>query len=171
MTKQPRELDVLDILRTQHDDVFQLIEDLEAGKGDRSEIFDELADKLAAHTAVEEKIFYPAVLDDTTNDMLHEAVEEHLAVKRLLSDMLGLDPENDKEEFDAKLAVLKEDLEHHAREEEEDKLFPFVRKSKSTDERAALANEVLAMFEDMIGTEPRFEIPEETREAAPLPHV
>ena len=38
----------------------------------------ELADKLAAHAAIEEKLFYPAVMTDDTEDKLLEATEEHL---------------------------------------------------------------------------------------------
>jgi iron-sulfur cluster repair protein YtfE (RIC family) len=163
--------DVLDLLRTQHDDIFELLEDLEVGKGDRSEIFDELADMVAAHTAVEEKIFFPAVFDDTASELLHAATDDHVIIKRLLADMLGIDAETEREEFDAQLVILREALEQHARDEEEDMLFPIVRASKSAAERAELAVEVLAMFGDMIGAEPRFEIEYETSEAAPVPHV
>ena len=81
MTKQP---DVLDILQAQHDDMFELIEHLEVESGDRSEIFDELADMLAAHTAVEEAILFPAVLDDGASELLHAATDDHVIIKRLL---------------------------------------------------------------------------------------
>src|SRR6185295_7836883 len=98
-----------------------------------------------------------------TEDLLHESVEEHLAVKRLLADMLDLDldDDEDKEEFDAKLSVLEEQVTHHAREEEEAKLFPKLRRLLDADERAALGNEVLAMFEELITHEPRRHVPEE----------
>ena len=112
---------------------------------------------------------YPAVMTDRTSEQLHEAVEEHLAIKRILADMLELD--SDDEEFFAKLAVLKEEVSHHAHEEEEDKLFPILRRELTADELSALGNEVLAMFEAIIGSEPRFHVPEETAEAAQLPVV
>src|ERR1700759_1530636 len=121
-------LDVLEILTSQHSEVDELIEQLESGKGDRAALFSELADKLAAHALVEEKIFYPAAMTRETSDMLHESVEEHLEIKRLLADMLELDPSSDEDEFDAKLSVLKENVSHHAHEEEEAKLFPKLRK-------------------------------------------
>ena len=91
------------------------------------------------------------------------------AVKRLIADMLALDV--DAEEFDAKLSVLKENVSHHAHEEEEDKLFPKVRKLMDADERAALGNEALAMFETLLQSEPRRRVPEETAHAAQLPAV
>lgn len=166
-------LDVLEILTSQHSEVDDLIEKLERGEGGRAALFAELADKLAAHAAVEEKIFYPAAMTEATSDLLHESVEEHLEVKRMLADMLELDPDADadEEQFDAKLNVLKENVSHHAHEEEEGKLFPRLRKLLSGDDRAALGNEVLAMFEELIKRQPRFQVPEETDEPAALPPV
>jgi hypothetical protein len=164
-------IDILELLRSQHQEVDDLIEQLEDSDSDRETLFAELADKLAAHSTVEEKIFYPAVMAESTNEILHQSVEEHLAVKRLLADMLDLDPEDDEEEFDAKLAVLKENVSHHAHEEEEAKLFPKLTKLLDRDQRAALGNEVLAMFEQLIEQEPRREVPGEIAEAAPLPSI
>lgn len=158
---------VLDLLAAQHKEVDQLLEKIEKGKGDKDELFGELANKLAAHATIEEKIFYPTVMKDDTEDMLHEAVEEHLSVKRLLADMLELD--SDDEQFDAKLSVLKEQLEHHAHEEEEGELFPKVRKAFSADELAAMGNDCLAMFTDLLERDPARQIPSETDHAAALP--
>ena len=87
-------------------------------------------------------------------------------VKRLLADMMTLEPDDDH--FDAKLKVLKENVRHHAHDEEEDKLFPQVKKMFSEDELAALGNEMLAMFEDLMDQEPRRNVPAETAEAAEL---
>lgn len=108
---------------------------------DRAGLFAQLADKLAAHAAVEEKIFYPAAMAPQTSDLLHESVEEHLEIKRLLADMLDLDPSGDDDAFDAKLSVLKENVSHHAHEEEEGKLFPKLRKLLDANQRAALGND------------------------------
>ena len=163
-------LDVLEILESQHTEVDELFDKLEGGGGDRAGLFSQLADKLAAHATVEEKIFYPAAMEKSTSDILHESVEEHLEIKRMLADMLALDPNSDEDEFEAKLSVLKENVSHHAHEEEEGKLFPKLRKSMTEDERAAIGNEVLAMFESLIEEEPRRNVPNETAEAAPLPN-
>jgi len=162
-------IDVLALLRNQHQEIDQLIERLQNVRRDRVALFDELADKLAAHTTVEEKIFYPAAMSKRTDAMLHEAVEEHLALRRILADMLELDPESEHEAFDAKLAVLKEEVEHHAHEEEERKLFPILREAMTAQERAALGNEALAMFEELLPHHPCETLREQTDEAAPLP--
>lgn len=160
---------VLDLLTEQHSEVDALFEAIEKANGDKKALFDELADKLAAHAAIEEKIFYPAVMSKETEEILHESVEEHLSVKRLLADMLALDPVAESDEFDAKLSVVKEQVSHHAHEEEEKELFAKLRKSMSADELAALGNECMAMFEDLIEKEPRRNVPAETAHAAALP--
>ncbi|HET9624423.1 MAG TPA: hemerythrin domain-containing protein [Kofleriaceae bacterium] len=162
-------MNVLDLLASQHREVDALIARLESGRGDRAAAFLQLADSLAAHAAVEEKIFYPGVMQAGTEDQLHESVEEHLAIKRVLADMLALDPIADRQAFDAKLSVLKETVAHHAHEEEEGKLFPILRRSMSADDLAALGNEVLALFEELMEHEPRHNVPAETAHAAPLP--
>lgn len=159
--------DVLDLLASQHREVDMLIEQIEGGNGDVRAAFLELANKLAAHATVEEQIFYPAVMATGTNDLLLEAVEEHLAIKRVLADMLAL--RVDDATFKAKLAVLKEEVTHHAHREEEAKLFPKVRSSMNHDERAALGNEVLVKFEELLQAQPAKNVPRETKSAAPLP--
>jgi hemerythrin superfamily protein len=160
-------INVLDLLTDQHKEVDQLMEQLEKGKGDPTALFQELADKLAAHATVEEKIFYPSVMMEKTKDLLLESVEEHLEIKRTLADMMQLDPRSDQ--FQAKLSVLKENVSHHAHEEEEDKMFPMLRKEMDADQLAALGNEVLAMFEQLMTMHPSANVPNETAKAAPLP--
>ncbi|MEO7733663.1 MAG: hemerythrin domain-containing protein [Kofleriaceae bacterium] len=164
---EPMSTDVLDLLTAQHTEVDGLFERLEHGEGNRRATLIELGDKLAAHATVEEKIFYPAVMAKETHDLLHESVEEHLAIKRVLADLLA--PGIDDDSFKAKLSVLKEEVSHHAHREEEKKLFPMVKKLMNDDERAALGNEVLAMFEELMPSHPSAHVPEETRTAAPLP--
>jgi hemerythrin superfamily protein len=159
--------DVLELLRSQHDEVDALFAALEEGRDNRAALFGQLADTLAAHATIEEKLFYPAVLAKNTEAQLHEAVEEHLAIKRVLADLITMTV--DEATFRAKLSVLKEDVSHHARKEEEAKLFPKVKLVMSTDERAALGNECLVMFEDLMASQPRDSVPAEIAAAAPLP--
>jgi len=165
-TKSAQVLNALDLLADQHKQVDSLFAQLEAGEGDGA-TFLQLADALAAHATIEEKIFYPRVTTNQTSKLLHESVEEHLAIKRVLADMLTMDPAS--EEFEAKLSVLKEEVSHHAHEEEEAKLFPILRTSMSVDELAGIGNELLAMFEELMKGSPRLLVPKETRESAPLP--
>ena len=161
--------DAVELLTAQHEDVDELLEQLEQGEGNRRELFMELANNLAAHATIEEKLFYPAVMAKSTNNLLQESVEEHLAIKRVLADLITM--KLDKEQFDAKLSVLKEQVSHHAHKEEEDKLFPKVKSMFSADERAALGGEMLAMFEDLMANNPARNVPAETEVAAPLPRI
>lgn len=163
-------INALDLLMEQHAEVDQLIAKLEAAEARerKRELFTELADKVAAHATIEEKLFYPSVMAKQTQELLLESVEEHLAVKRVLADMLELDVED--EHFAAKLTVMKELLRHHAHDEEEGELFPKVRKLLSGDELSALGNELLAMFEMLLERgQPRLTVPAQTAEAAQLP--
>jgi hypothetical protein len=162
-------IDVLELLASQHTEVDQLIAQLERGTGDRVALFAELADKIAAHSAIEERIFYPASMAPSTSELLHESVEAHLTVKRLLADMMEMDPEDEDTGFDDTLAILKDEFDHHSHDEEEGKLFPKLQRMMTDDERAGLGNEVLAMYESLIDREPRQNVPRETAEPAPLP--
>jgi len=158
---------VLELLTAQHEELDNLFEQIENGEGNRRALFVELADKLAAHATVEEKVFYPAVMSAETRSMLHESVEEHLGIKRELADLITM--RLDDVHFKAKLKVLKEYVSHHAHEEEERKMFPLLHKLLSRDQLAAIGNEVLVMYEELIATSPSKNVPNETTEAAPLP--
>jgi hemerythrin superfamily protein len=161
-------IDVLELLSEQHDEVEELLSQIEESDDpdEKEGLFRQVADKIAAHATMEEKLFYPSVMSEATADLLLEATEEHLAVKRVLADMLELDA--DDERFDAKLTVLKEEFRHHARDEEEGQLFAILRRELSQEQRAGLGNECLAFFEKLVEREPRMNVPAETGEAAPL---
>jgi hemerythrin superfamily protein len=58
--------------------------------------------------------------------MVLESLEEHKQVKTILREMENLTA--DSEKFEPKLKVLMENVEHHAEEEEEAKMFPKIRK-------------------------------------------
>jgi hemerythrin superfamily protein len=162
-------MNAIELLTDQHTEVDQLFAKIEKTEDadQKKALFNELADKVAVHASIEEKLFYPAVMARQTEEILLESVEEHLAVKRVLADLLTLDVED--EHFDAKLSVMKEELRHHAHDEEEGTLFPKVRRLLSTDDLEGLGGELLNLFETLLTKEPRRKVPMETRAAAPLP--
>jgi hypothetical protein len=162
-------MNAIELLTTQHDEVDELIARIQNSTDDqvKGAALLELADKFAAHSTIEEKLFYPAAMTKQTEDMLLEAAEEHLALKRVLADMLELGI--DHEQFKPKLSVMKEGIEHHAREEEEGKLFPRVQKLLDAEELEALGSEMLSMFETLLQGSPRKNVPAETAHAAVLP--
>jgi hemerythrin superfamily protein len=160
-------MDAIEMLEEQHRDVEDLFEELESAEAsDKQDLFDEIADQLAVHALIEEQHFYPAVKAKRTEDILLESLEEHLSIKRLLADLLKLDPSN--ETFDAKLKVLQEQVEHHV-QEEEDELFPKVRKVLDKKQLVAIAEEMTVTQEKLLDAgDPRERVRGETGEAAPL---
>ena len=122
-------MDALELLKADHKTVKNLFKKAEASKNDKQQkqLFEEIKTELETHTFIEETIFYPAVgKNDELKDMVLESLEEHKQVKTLLREMDNLT--SDSEKFEPKLKVLMENVEHHAEEEEEEKMFPKVRK-------------------------------------------
>ena len=161
-------MNAITLLKQQHDEVEELFEQLEEADddGEKLALFQQLADNLAAHATIEEKIFYPAAYAKKTEELLREAVEEHLAAKRIIADLLALSP--DDETFDAKVKVLKEQIEHHV-EEEEGELFKAARKELSAAELNQLGTQMEALFDAEMDKSPSQSVPGQTDEAAPLP--
>lgn len=126
----------------------------------------QVGDHLTTHIASEERIFYPAVNAKRTEDILLESLEEHLSLKRLLADLLELRP--DEKTFEAKFKVLAEQTVHHHKEEEED-LFPKVRKLLDAAQLDALGQQMLDLQLSMQRAgSPREQVATETDRAAPL---
>ena len=166
MSDQP--IDAVQMLTAQHREMEAMLKQVkEADEAERKSLFATAADKLTMHLKSEEEIFYPAVHRARTEDDLVESLEEHLSLKRLLADLLDMDP-TDKA-FEAKFKVLKEQTEHH-HEEEEEKLFPAVVKMIDEEQRKTLGGQMLALQEELaLQDKPRVEVKAETASAAPLP--
>jgi hemerythrin superfamily protein len=160
------DIDAVDMLEGQHREVEDLFEKLEkaGGGAGKRKLFTELADNLAIHATIEERDFYPVVKAKRTEAILLESLEEHLGIKRVLADLLAIDV--DDETFDAKVKVLKEQVEHHVKEEEDD-LFPKVRKILDDETLIAIAQQMTATQEELIAKgSPRDAVPFETEHAA-----
>jgi hypothetical protein len=161
-------MDAIELLKQQHREVEELFEKFEkAGDDDAKmmELVTLLADNLAAHATIEEKIFYPSVYVGPVAEKLTHAVEEHLSAKRVIADLLEMDATD--AQFKAKVMVLQELIEHHVKEEEKD-LFVGVKKLMTKEELVVIGEQMEAMFSELIQTQPRLQVPNETDEAAPL---
>lgn len=162
-------MNALDLLKQQHEEVdtlFKRFEKLEEGAvAERRELFVMIADRLSAHATIEEQFFYPSIKTDKTEDIVREAVEEHLAVKRIIADLLEMEPAD--ESYAAKMKVLMENVEHHV-EEEEKELFKMVRKVLNEDQLLALGVQMMAEYEELMQSEPRNVVPMQTDTAAPV---
>lgn len=118
-----------ELLKKQHRDVKALFKRAKKAAADeRSEILDEIAQKLAHHMRIEEEIFYPAIEEVGTKkagEIVPEAYEEHHVVKLVLDELPSVDPENER--FEAKMTVLEELIQHHV-DEEESEMFQIAEK-------------------------------------------
>ena len=159
--------DAIEMLKEQHREVenlFKTFEELGENAAKRKQgVFEKIADALAMHATIEEKHFYPAVKAKRTEDILLEALEEHLGIKRVIADLLKIDSSD--ETFDAKVKVLKEQVEHHVEEEESD-LFPKVKKVLGKAELTAVAATMQETMKRLMAKgDARKAVPGETREA------
>ena len=126
--------DVLSLLRQDHEAVTELFEQYERGHARmspdrRQSIVQTICQELTIHAQIEEEIFYPAVAEQVkgAEDLVAEAQVEHEGMKRLVGELEAAEP--DEELYDAKVSVLGEYVKHHVKEEQNE-IFPRVRKSK-----------------------------------------
>lgn len=121
-------MDAIALLKADHKKVSQLFRQLEGQKGARKgQIGTRILNELEVHTQIEEEIFYPSIrelADEKAHDMVNEAYEEHRLAKDLISELKGREPAEDM--YDAQFKVLRENIEHHV-EEEENEMFPHIR--------------------------------------------
>src|SRR5689334_16005923 len=129
------------LLIEQHHTVSRLFKAIESAKSDaeKTKLFKELAANLTAHDGIEREIFYPACQEAMgLNDDLGEALVEHGVIEFALyqaNEAIG------SKDFDFKCKVLKELVEHHVKEEE-DEFFPKTEKALGVGTLEALGEEM-----------------------------
>jgi len=139
--------DALALLKKDHTNVKKLLRKLESSDdaSERENLLAEVAQEIEVHAQIEEEIFYPAfhrAAEESEDEKLfYEAAEEHGLVHIELPKLKQADPGSDV--FAARAKVLKDLIEHHA-EEEEQELFPRVRKLLNRSERIDLGNRLQA---------------------------
>ncbi|MEQ8349370.1 MAG: hemerythrin domain-containing protein [Sneathiellaceae bacterium] len=148
-------MNAIELLKADHRTVRKLLDELadtsvRATKA-RPELLAQIERELSAHTRIEEEIFYPAFRKAGGGEeatMYHEAREEHRAVEKLvLPDLKETDPAS--HEFSGRAKVLKELVEHHADEEEEE-MFADAEKLLSADRLAALGAQMEARKRELL---------------------
>jgi hemerythrin-like domain-containing protein len=135
-------MDALDLLKTDHDTVKDLLQRLEDtdDQHEREELFHTLRDELSDHETIEEEIFYPTLEESMeTQQLVLEAYEEHQVVDYVLEDMAGVPIGS--EDWMAKLAVAREAIEAHIRLEE-GQLFGIAEQVFDEDELEELGEEL-----------------------------
>ncbi|HEY0150061.1 MAG TPA: hemerythrin domain-containing protein [Allosphingosinicella sp.] len=147
-------LNAIQLLARDHREVEELFEKFEnaSGDGKKETIARSICTELKVHTMIEEEIFYPALRGKIDDDDIDEAIVEHDGAKVLINDIEAGSP--DDQFYDAKVKVLKEEIEHHIKEEEKqhDNLFSQARKADVDldalgEQMAARKAELLALAE------------------------
>ena len=127
-------MNAIELLKADHETVAALFRKVEAtDESQHPAIFTKIKAELDVHAHIEEVIFYPRLKAEGTQelvDIVLEGIEEHRQVKMFLREIDALADESEK--FEPKLKVLIEDVEHHVKEEE-DEMFPMVKKQFDAD--------------------------------------
>jgi len=143
--------DAIKLLKTDHENVRELLGQFENATGARREkLRGKIETELKVHTQIEEEIFYPAYREAARKKedkkLYFEALEEHHVIDLVLPEMNdGASPE----ELKAKAKVLKELVEHHA-DEEEKEMFPRARKVLDKEELRALGEQMQLRKETLL---------------------
>ena len=135
------------LLKQDHDKVKDLFDEFEDSDNQKTKLkaARQAIQELKIHDAIEEEIFYPRVREALEEgELMDEADEEHHMVRISIAELDGM-PDDD-ERFEAKFTVLAEMVRHHIKEEE-DEMFPKVKKSDLDLE--ALGQELKARKEEL----------------------
>lgn len=136
-------MDPFELLKKDHKAVANLFERIESVSGKAMlGLFKQIKSALDLHSHIEETILYPALEKASeTRDLTLEAYEEHKVVKDLLGELDLAKVVSD--EWKAKLTVLKENVEHHV-DEEENQLFDKANDVLTGDEAEMLGDRMQA---------------------------
>lgn len=136
-------MNALDLLIKQHRTTKEALERMSEDDIDPDEMR-LMADELVAHMVIEEHVFYPRV-KELDEDLVRESFEEHAVARFELARAMMAEGEEKK----ARLTVLKELVEHHV-EEEEDEMFPKIRRGIPQQELDALGVRMEKMFDKAV---------------------
>jgi hemerythrin-like domain-containing protein len=144
-------MDAISLLEEDHRKMKKLLSELEStterGVKTREELFATVKDELTVHEMIEEEIFYPALKEHPkTRDITLEAYEEHHVVDMVVAEIEGVP--YDDETWGAKCKVMKENIQHHI-EEEENEMFKQARQVFDEDELEALGEQMTLRKEQL----------------------
>lgn len=135
--------DILDTLKTEHDQLRALFEQVNAttdrAEKTRLELLEKIEAALVPHAKWEELVFYPAFHARANHEqklLWAAAMQEHRAVEQsVLPDLKACAPSS--REFAGSAKVMGELIDHHAREEETE-MFAAMRELFTAQELAAM---------------------------------
>ena len=138
-------MNAITLLKADHGNVNALFTQLESLRGkddpvEKRRLMDLVIEQLSVHAAVEEQLVYPLLRERIGDDFpVLEALEEHHGAKLFLAELEKVPATSER--FDAKVAVLIENVRHHV-EEEESALFDLLREHVKGTELDALGEQI-----------------------------
>ena len=133
------------LLEGHHRSVAELLDRLALEEMDHSKDLPRLANCLRAHTVIEWEAFYPVIVA-IDPDIVRESHEEHALADSELERLLATEPSHPA--FRARLTALKEAIECHM-EEEEQELFPIIEREWGEHELRELGDSMSVRFEQI----------------------
>ena len=141
-------MNAIDLLKTHHKEVKEMLEKVVESSGNEGmKLLQEITQNLLAHMVIEQEIFYPAAAEAKLM-AVDEGYEEHVVARVMM--IRGMQSKGDKTLFQARCKVLKELIEHHV-EEEEEEMFPSVQKALGEEKLDALGAKMEPRFEELKG--------------------
>jgi hemerythrin-like domain-containing protein len=139
-------MDATQLLKKDHKEVKALLQEFEQLRGRSAQkkqaVVMQICQALTVHAQVEEELVYPLLKTlraREIKDLVAEAAEEHMVAKTLIGEIKTLAP--DDEQYEAKVTVLGEYVQHHVKEEEQE-LFPKARQHLSAKRLAELGEQI-----------------------------
>lgn len=140
-------MNAIDLLEQQHEETMEMLSELEESTpgSERNATFKKLKQSLLAHMVIEEEIFYPLVVNRTSDgEPIAEGYEEHsgarVAITRCARAL------KQEELFQVRIGVLKEMIKHHV-EEERESILPKARETVDAAELEAIGQQMEARFQ------------------------
>lgn len=150
-------MNAIELLKDDHNKVRKLLNQLtettDRALTKRKELLDKIEQELSIHTQIEEEIFYPAFHKagrKKHEKLFYEAQEEHRAVGAMLLPNI-METKPDSNQFSGRAKVLKEVVEHHANDEEEE-MFPMAEELFSSDELQELGQRMAERKNELLQT-------------------
>jgi acetyl esterase len=127
--------DIDHLIADEHAAAIRLFEHLEAGRGDRRKLIDQVSYGRALHAYAEEEVLYPALVEVGAAADAQEGRDEHQAAKELLVQLDHADPGS--RAFERALIKLIGGVRHHI-EKEEREFLPALRRAVGAEEMGRL---------------------------------
>ena len=140
------------LLKRDHQSIGSLFREFERLAVDdvkgRRELFERIRQELDVHARIEEELFYAELEKfDEAADLVREARTEHDLIRDLAADISKM--RHDDPDYGAKVAVLRENVEHHV-EEEEGEMFPLAKKHLSSERLEKIADQLEHRRDDLL---------------------